>query len=137
MRKQILQNKKTYSEMLDGCSTWQEVVAMKNPDLDRSSYVVLADPSWIESFSNEDSLWAEQEEIDDDEEMQSDYDLLLNEIKSILDPDELKVYLLSAEDAGSLRWIASKVGRSHEWTRSKLASAKEKLKTSLKAKWRY
>lgn len=136
MKKETLKTKKTYTEQLANCNTWQEVLNMKDPDTDRSNYLVLADPSWIESFSNEDALWTDNEVIDDDEEMISDYDILLREIGIILEPDEYKVYLLDAEENGSLRWIAKKIGRSHEWTRTKLNTAKNKLRASLSEKWR-
>ena len=56
MKKETLKTKKTYTEQLANCNTWQEVLNMKDPDTDRSNYLVLADPSWIESFSNEDAI---------------------------------------------------------------------------------
>lgn len=137
MNKQMLRSKKTYSEQIEECTSWEQVLKLKNPDNDRPSYVIYADPSWIESFSNEEGLYSEAEEIDDEEDPISDYDLLLKEIRTILNEEEMSIYLFDAEEAGSLRWIAKKIGKSHEYTRSKLFSIKEKLRQNLSAKWRY
>lgn len=135
MKKQILQKKKSYADQLKICSTWQEVMNLRNMDDQRwQANVVLAEPSWLESFSNEDGLYAD---ADEEAESERSYSDLYDEIAQILTPEELEIFLLSAQGDGSLRWVADMVDRSHEYTRAKLVSAKKKLKETLQDKWRY
>lgn len=116
---------KCYTDLLQECNTWEEVMQLE----DKSTKlwyekVVHADSSWLSSFSNEDNLWVQEEHT-------SMYDQLLESIEEILTDDERSVFYMTHEGFHSLRAVADKMNKSHEWVRKTLVSAKAKLKEKL------
>ena len=131
-KKQILNVRiKSYTDKLNECQTWQQVMALKNTDDEKwNNNVVVATQDWLESFSNEESLWA------DNSTLKTTYDELLDEIELLLDEDDLSIFLLTYQGHGSLRWVADKMGKSHENIRNRLIYIKQYLKNNLSTKYR-
>ena len=92
--------------------------------------IVLADRDWLSSFSNDDAIWA------DDSNKKTIYDDLLDEIELLLEEEDLSIFLLTCQGNGSLRWVADKIGKSHEYTRKRLIEIKSNLQTNLPSRFR-
>lgn len=91
---------------------------------------ISADREWLCSFSNEQSMWAEENY------QKSIYDDLLDEIELLLSEEDTTIFLLTYQGNGSLRWVASKIGKSHEFTRKRLKEIKETLRNNLPPRFR-
>lgn len=116
---------KCYTDLLQECKTWQEVMELEDKSTKLwNEKVVHADSSWLSSFSNEQKLWVQ-------EEHSSMYETLLESIEQILTDDELSVFYMTHEGQHSLRAVANKMNKSHEWVRKTLLNAKTKLKEEL------
>lgn len=132
VKKQLYKTKtNNYTDLLSKCNTWEEVMSLKDIEEDKwRTKVVLADRDWMSSFSNDDSIWA------DDNNKKTIYDDLLDEIELLLEEEDLSIFLLTYQGNGSLRWVADKIGKSHEYTRKRLIEIKSNLQTNLPSRFR-
>lgn len=132
VKKQLYKTKtNNYTDLLSKCKTWEEVLSLKDIEEDKwKTKVVLADRDWLSSFSNDDSIWA------DDSNKKTIYDDLLDEIELLLEEEDLSIFLLTYQGNGSLRWVADKIGKSHEYTRKRLIEIKSNLQTNLPSRFR-
>jgi hypothetical protein len=132
VKKQLYKTKtNNYTDLLSRCKTWEEVMSLRDIEEDKwRTKIVLADRDWMSSFSNEDSVWAE------DNNKKTIYDDLLDEIELLLEEEDLSIFLLTYQGNGSLRWVADKIGKSHEYTRKRLIEIKSNLQTNLPSRFR-
>lgn len=132
VKKQLYKTKtNNYTDLLSKCKTWEEVLLLKDNEEEKwRTKIVLADRDWMSSFSNEESIWAY--EID----KKSIYDDLLDEIELLLEEEDLNIFLLTYQGNGSLRWVAEKIGKSHEYTRKRLIEIKVILQNNLPNRFR-
>lgn len=132
IKKQIHKTKSSsYTDQLAECKTWEEVMSLKNTEEDYwKAKAIYASNDWLLSFSNEDAMWAEENYE------KSIYDDLLDEIDKLLEEEDATIFLLTYQGNGSLRWVASKIGKSHEFTRKRLKEIKLILKNNLPDRFR-
>lgn len=132
IKKEILKTKSnSYTDKLFRCKTWEEVIELKDcDDIKWKTKLIFNDSEWINSFSNEESIWSEQYI------KKSNYDELLDEITILLKEEELNIFLLTYQGNGSLRWVANQIGKSHEYTRKKLKDILLILQTNLPIRFR-
>lgn len=132
IKKQLHKTKThSYTDLLNQCETWEEVMRLKNTEEDYwKAKAIYASPEWMNSFSNEEAMWTEENEE------KSIYDDLIDEIELLLSNEDLTIFLLTYQGNGSLRWVASKIGKSHEFTRKRLKEIKVNLKNNLPDRFR-
>lgn len=132
VKKQLYKTKtNNYTDLLSKCNTWEEVLSLKDNEEEKwRTKIVLADKDWLVSFSNEDAIWANQNN------KKSVYDDLLDEIELLLEEEDLNIFLLTYQGNGSLRWVADKIGKSHEYTRKRLIEIRVILQNNLSPRYR-
>lgn len=132
VKKQLHKTKtNNYTDLLSKCNTWEEVLSLKDNEEEKwRTKIVLADRDWMSSFSNEEGVWADQTN------KKSVYDDLLDEIELLLEEEDLNIFLLTYQGNGSLRWVAEKIGKSHEYTRKRLIEIKVILQNNLPNRFR-
>lgn len=132
VKKQLYKTKtNNYTDLLSKCKTWEEVLLLKDSEEEKwRTKIVLADKDWLLSFSNEDAIWADQTN------KKSVYDDLLDEIELLLEEEDLNIFLLTYQGNGSLRWVADKIGKSHEYTRKRLIEIRVILQNNLSPRYR-
>lgn len=132
IKKQLHKTKvHSYTDLLNKCETWEEVMELKNTEEDYwKAKAIYASNEWLHSFSNEEGMWVEEHQE------KSIYDDLIDEIELLLSNEDLTIFLLTYQGNGSLRWVASKIGKSHEFTRKRLKEIKVNLKNNLPERFR-